>query len=523
MKEEIIEQPLEVVESAGAMRQQQNMDITPGRPEGIKEQSWEGWYCPWKEQPIHRVIEDMFTGQGGCKGAIDPGLNNPTMNGNNSDGYSFLDPYSTELQWRTRVTHSFYTNLFGRYVYSQVNPILGDEDFKILVYKGKSEVPLEDDDFIDWTYNCTMTGTTYRAIQQYAAHQWVAHDVVYLIMTAVGGEPALSVRIATDFLESKSDDVTGELVSIMFWNGIRKDGNKVYAKAIRYFMDGEYCKIELLEGDYSSGDKDDIEWVSMEIRNTEVKEMICYPMMVGARPFGEWLPQNPSSFRMMSSCMALFQSSSKVQWLFTLLCLPIPFVYSEGEISGIKAGGSQLFLITGGGVNGWPPNPGFMQVESSSLNTAIEYLNSIKNDISDIARENGVNTGSANSAQQQSGDSKRFDFLATEQKLKERVRECKTMNRWVFHMYNVYKNRDDSLYDYRITYPDTFYPEEPTTVQDYIDTINMLRELDLSESVAESVKHLVQPLLPNITEAQWNSIAKEVDTKVMAMSANEDE
>ena len=241
----------EVIElDSGQTAQIQDKSINNSEPEGISPESWQGWWVNWKSISIlHTVLDDMFNAKGGCKGEIMDGTD-PDLNGFQYDGYSYIIPYSTELQWRTRVLQSPYTNFFKRFIMAQIRSVFAQDSISYKVYKGSSEKSEKTDDFLDFMNNSTGTGVNYRDLQVFAAQERKTHDVAYYIMTKpVDSDiPALTVRTAVDFIMATGDE-NGKLETIMFYNGKKYVENKMVASAELWYMDGT-CHVQEMEGDW---------------------------------------------------------------------------------------------------------------------------------------------------------------------------------------------------------------------------------------------------------------------------------
>jgi hypothetical protein len=122
---------------------------------------------------------------------------------------------------------------------------------------------------------------------------------------------------------------------------------------------------------------------------------------------------------------------------------------------------------------GFAPKPDYMSVNSSLLPASMDKLKFDLERLRELAKENGVDT--VTGAQAQSGDSKRYEFQATEQKLRGSVDLLIEMDIWVFHMFNIYTARSD-VYTYSRTYPISFYPEEEATLADLSEGVAVANE-----------------------------------------------
>lgn len=505
----------EVIELPDGTGQAQDKSIESGKPEGISPESWVGWWVNWKTVSIHTVLDDMFHAKGGCKGEIMDGTD-PDQNGDRYDGYSYIIPYSTELQWRTRVLQSPYTNFFKRFIMAQIRSVFSEDAISYNVYKGSSKISEENDVFLYFMNNSTGTGVSYRDLQVFATQERKVHDVAYYIMTKPDGSeiPALTIKTAVDFIMATGDK-NGKLEEIMFFNGKKIVNNKIMASAELWYMAGGICYVQDMEGEWDGkrSSLGEVEYKKVgPPQSTGVDEMVVKAHMRGAQPTGEFLPRNPESSSIAMKCMDYFQSESWHSWLMTLTRNPIPYVFTKADIKGLRAGGSQLWVLKGD-QTGYPSAPDFMSPDSALTSVSTDDLNRIKQDISDIARESGVNTGSANSATQQSGESKAYDFIATDVKLQETVTESQEMNKWVGHMFNKYTVRNDDVWTYEITYPTDFFPEEPKSLDEIGGLIDKATLYGLPLLARELILFSARNVLSgSVSEETMNDITSEIES-----------
>ena len=244
--------------------------------------------------------------------------------------------------------------------------------------------------------------------------------------------------------------------------------------------------------------------------------MVVKPFLKEVTPSGEWLPENPSMMRVMNPCMAIFQEESRISWLFALHCLPTPVIW--GNINGALLGaGNMIAQDINNPEKGYAPKPDYMSTPSGHLTEAMSKLQHSIERLREIAKENGVDTKTGSQAQ--SGDSKRFDFQATEQKLRGTVEAAREMDEWVFHMLNVYQVRNDDVYTYSRVYPKDFYPEETATLDEYGYWAELAKENGMQETFNAIVLQGVKKLLgKSLTKDAEKAIFEEVSKMTLGNS-----
>jgi len=138
----------------------------------------------------------------------------------------------------------------------------------------------------------------------------------------------------------------------------------------------------------------------------------------------------------------------------------------------------------------------------------------------DIAKENGVDTKSGSQAQ--SGDSKRYDFQATEQKLGGGVEMARTMDNWVMPMFDKYMNRTEGAYDYKRNYPASFYPEEEPTMDNMLEAIGKFSEYGMMEARNAVALRMVKKLLGrDIEKSDLDEIEQAIENNTVNNSLAE--
>ena len=105
---------IEIIESGGSdpvLTAVVNTGMNQASPAEIKAESWEGYYVDPYTSSKAQVLHDLLTGTGGVAGNLNYADGNLTRSAKYSvmDGpYSYLMPWCSELQWRTREHNSSY-------------------------------------------------------------------------------------------------------------------------------------------------------------------------------------------------------------------------------------------------------------------------------------------------------------------------------------------------------------------------------------------------------------------------------
>ena len=482
-------------------------------PQQAVKQSWVGYYVDPTQQPIHYVLRDAFYSVGGFAGDIDVSSENPSKRGD-ATRYSYVDPMSSELQYRNRVKQTKYFNYFARLVNSVVNPVFSRSIIETNSYLGSSNEKSEDKLLTRWVSDCTGTNTSYRQIQKNAMQKLTTHDAVYYTMTKKEGAelPSLSVYSAVDVIDSHCDEY-GLLDNIMFNRGHKIIDGEQVETAIQFFMNGGYCYIQWwLRGNSRT------DWaIYGDEKSTGVAEMVATAHISQAVSVGEIVPKYPSMKSLLDPCLAIFQDESKLSWLYSLHNLPTPYWW--GSIEGAFIGAGQGFQNeTSDPNNGYAPAPNYMSVNSSLLPASVDKLKFNLERLKDIAKESGIETNTGQQAQ--SGYSKEFEFQATEERLRGTVDKCKEMDKWVFRMLDIYLVR--SNYRYERQYPKTFYPEQQPTLEDYSEWVDKANDAGLVRTRNILIERAVKTLLGrSISDLDSEVITSEISKSSIESSVLE--
>ncbi|MCP4337373.1 MAG: hypothetical protein GY799_00460 [Desulfobulbaceae bacterium] len=491
-------------------------------PQAIVQESWAGIYVDPFQQDIHILLDHSYYGSGGFAGDI-------PISGSGNGKITYMVPMATELNFRNRVKQTVYRGDFGRFIDSQVSPIFAQARIATTVYLGDTLVE-NDKDVVRWMKDCTGNGKSYNSMQQFALTELRVHDVAYHAMTKGEGQdlPSLSEYRAIDMIMAVSD-VNGALESIMFYKGCKVVEEVEYVTAIQFYMSNGTCKIQRHYAEVGNGTGnwcgvvgkwDDVEWKNDgPEKDTEIDEMVVFPQLPVATADGEWKPLIPRSRRVAMACLGIYQERGKNGWLYALHNLPTPVMW--GDIKGILIGAGQMIAQDSTDPNnGYPPAPMYMSPDSSLLTVSDKHIEDSIAHMRDIAKENGVDSKSGSQAQ--SGDSKRYDFQATEQKLGGGVEMCRTMDEWVFPMFDKYTNRTEGQYTYTRNYPVSFYPEEEATIDDMLEIVGKLSEFEMVEARNAIALRMVKKALGrDVDEDDMKEITKAIENNTVNNSLAE--
>ncbi len=498
--------------STGAIDRQPETDL----PEQMKD-DWKGVYKNPFKQNKHILLYDMYNQSGGFARDIpDTG---------SGGGFTYCIPFTMERQFRSRAQRAPNVYYYPMAIDSTVKPAFSQSKVVTSVKMGESE-EYTDSEMNRFMRNATGRGESYNKIQEAAMINLKIADIAFHAMTKAEGAtiPSISEFRSIDLILSIEEGNERE-ESISFYRGsyLKKEGDTAtrYATAIEFYMEGGYCWIQNWEGEWKSssvGEWAEVEWERTGVpKNTEIDEMVVFTQRSTASPTMDMLPETPSSFRLCTACLDIFQFKSLVGWTFALTAMPTPYIY--GDIKGLLYGMSQAIEIPENPMGQSVPAPGFMSPNSANLTVCNEHVELCKEDMREVANEGGISTTTG--AQAQSAESKSFEFKATEEKCRSTVNDCNDFDEWAFSMFDKYMKRAEGVYEYSRSYPSQFYPDKDPEITDLIEGVNMAYEQALPATTNVLFEKLVHQLTKgDLTEDQKAAVAEELTQRTVIKQAD---
>ena len=467
---------------------------------GIRKQSWAGIYRDYRDVNKHVVLEDMLYGIGGVSGF---GI---SMNQNVLNAYSYITPLSTELQYVDRVRNGDYTNQFGRYINARVNPVVsGQTEHEVR----SGDMGVTDDEWERFLKNAGRRGTTYQSTRRAALRELLAHDIVYIITDRVGENREYYVKVKT-INEVSPDHIGvgeyGDLLSLFVLD------DKRAGTASRWHMVDGVCYRDR----YTCKPKDrdgskywyEWKWELDTSINTGADFMLVQPVVIGDTGYH---PQHPESWNLARVCMDYYQQENRHQWLMTLA--RNPKFETFGDLEGVRGAIGNALVKSGDANNNYPPQSAFIEPSPQNIEQSRKGLQDAMQSIREIASDHGVTINETSAGQ--SGESKKYDYDATEKGCLETERLARKIDEIVIDAYKKMFNRG---YDYIFRYAGSYTPESQVEARDALDILSVMERINAQEAFAEIANELTRRVVGSkLPSARMNEISEEISAQATNM------
>jgi hypothetical protein len=480
----------------------------PSPQTGIQKESWDGIYRDYRDTPIHQVLSDCYTGIGGLKGSSASGE------------YSYLTPFKSELQWLTRLSITEYVNYMRRFVNVRIDPIYTGVTLHNKITLGGEEYGGEAYGFAEWLSAVDGVNKDYNSFQRTFSRWNLTNDVAYAIMDKNKvNKIVMFYRRAIDVIgEPVTDWDTNELNSIWFYDRkvLQKDGTYKIYSTLWEMKDGyqwRVTKSAYLNPAYNTVQQD---WKNISKVNTGSQTPLVFASVIGDHDSGCYLPDQTKSYDVARLSLRIYNMMSNIFWLLVLQGHSILFVH--GKISGLSASQSILNLpVSADGSS--VPNPDFISPDAELPRVHIETLNFVLKQLFDIMKEFGVSVSEGSTSQAQSGESKSYDFQATNNAILSTVENVLVpLDRWVIQTYlhlNGVPLENIKQYGFERSYPNDFFPTPEDALVDLIDSAESAKSngfLTLSAQIWGKIARKI--LKGDLTPELYKELLEEVTRNI---------
>jgi len=451
--------------------------------------------------PVHQFIADGLSGGGGFSGDID----SEKM----GYKYSYLHFWKSEYQYYDRIRMSQYYNFFNRAISAKVNPIFASKPISTTVKL--TEKYEENHPFIDW---CKLADgyNPLQFIEQSYAKNGTAHGCAYLAMMPSEWDATqiiLKHYSPNDVLDYDTDRGRPVFYRMLDY----QDGDKVYAT--EYTYNGSSTTItKKVAVVYGGQDLEQAQWkdAGYSVTVTAVSDFIVNMIPFEPLKFGEIVPKNPKNYSTLKIVADIWQKMSLKGW--TIAKQAHSKFYMYGKTSGVNAFLDSYIEIPIGADGKAPPAPDFASPDEELPRVAQEDIDTKISYMRDIFREDGVSTVEHSTSQSQSGDSKSYDFQATQLALQSTVQRLQVGFRWIYQTWFAYNGLDASKYtEIERHYPMNFFPKPEQALVDLLDVVDKLESRGLVESAKEVYKKImIVATGGEVSEERMEELMNEINT-----------
>lgn len=468
----------------------------------VDTESWAGVYKNFSSQNVNIAIDDAYTGGGGFLGNVDQ-----------AGAYSYIVPKTTENFYLTRVVLTQYINFFAPYIDAKVDPVFSNGVRDYVLDGGDNNI--EEDVWLDFVDDATGTGKSLNEIRENAAKDAWKHLVSYLIMDKVESDAGKDNRViiytrsASEVDEYQRNTRNMKLETITFWEQpiVDIDGNYIYVKH-RW----EIGQLVVLHSDPVSRwqDKTDIEYKEFETISTGINVLNVYPMFSGYAAIGDYKPALPDSFKVARICAMIYNLQN---WLNYLLFKQGHGLYVfQGELDGLRDALSNIVTIPADTQDSkykmptiLEPDPELPRAHSQNIQEVVKLMIAVMGN-------NGVTVTESNTAE--SGRSKAFDFIGTNDTLLKTIRMLERADKWIKEMFNLFEARTLN-YQYITKYPTEFYPDTGLNALDVMELAKEMEDRGMENVVKEMFKNIIATVLRDVQPEKLTEIMNDVDDYVI--------
>lgn len=478
-----------------------NEDVGNTPVQNVDTESWADLYVHFSDQNINIAIEDAYTGGGGFLGAIEK-----------YDAYSYIVPKITENFYKTRVSLSQYINYFAPYIDAKVDPVfsMGVTDYIL----GDAD---DEDPWMKFVENATNTGVSLNEIRSEAAKIAHRHQVSFLIMDKTENEdgersPIVYTKSAKDVDVYERDPRTMRLQAITFWDEPERVNNNTVRFVKRKWEAGFLTILKSKEVNYRV-DKEKLEYEVDDVFETGIDVLNVYPMF-SKGTFGDYKPTLPPSFAVARICSDIYNRWNQLAYVVFKQCHGIMAV--QGEFEGLRDALSNCIEIPADTAERKYKMPEMISPDPELPRVHIEQIKELINSMVAIMGHDGVDVVQTNQAE--SGLSKAFDMVGTNQALNSTVKMLQSADKWIKKTFNKFEAREGTSLEYVTTYPTDFFPDSGVELLDLMDLAKEFESRGMKELVRESLRAIAAKGLKDLSPDRLNDVLDDVDNYVETLS-----
>lgn len=448
-------------------------------------------YKDWREVDIHQFLAECYNGTGGFSGRTEPKYQGEIVS-------SYIIPNASENFYQTRVRMSAYTNYFKKYINAKFNPIFTSE-IKCNVEVDKNII--DNHPYYDFMENITGGGVSAQDFKRAAIRESYIHDVCYVVMDKASDSinPFVYLRTPLD-LEGYSTNEMGALISVMFYEGEEETPTgKIYKR--RYIGVDEW-RMEISDNR--------IDW-RVDPESVVPNNMGIIPVypMFSSRPedLTDFKVCNPVNRDIAGMNCWLYDKQSKLDYLIDKQAHSILKI--QGSIDSLPNGRDNALVIAESDKAIF--EPGYISPDSSLPGVHSDRIEQQVKFMFDLMADSGVEAVAASPGQAESGVSKSFDFVATNDTLKLTVTILAQFDNWLVSTYKRFTG-DGGVWDASCEYPTDFMPRASMGAQAYIDLYDFYVANNLYEAAQDTLLRLRALIDPMADKKEMQAILDEIQT-----------
>lgn len=465
-------------------------------------------YIPFSDQNVNVALQDAYDGGGGFRGDI----------GNTRSFYSYVVAKPTENYPKTRISLNQYINFYAAYNDAKVDPVFsfGVRDYVTL---RDSDKEITDDPWVKFTEKANNSGVSLNDLRCEESKHAHKDDMVYLIMDKVNNEAGENVvsetfKKAIDVDAYVSNPNTALLESITFWEA----SEAVVGSDEKLTGEVKFVKhrweagkqVELKSQPVSPNtQRDDQNLIFKETDEfpTGIKSMTVYPMTPIVPEYGCYKPLLPKSYDVARLCADIHNARNILAYL--LFKQGHSLLIFQGKTEGLRDPLSNVVEIPAGTSEHTIAMPTILSPDAELPRAHMEQIRETFEYMVSIMGHNGV---SVVQKKAESGESKSYDMVGTNQTLLSTVEMNKKADIWRKRIFNEFEARTDQ-YKYHTEYPKDFYPSTGVDLQDLIDVADWFVNHGQFVAATRAAKLLATTFFKEIPREELIEIIDSIEIK----------
>lgn len=465
----------------------------------------------WKnfgDQDVHIAVDDCYTGFGGFRGNFnDPGF------------YTYVVPRRAEKFFLDRVAGSTYPNFYAPYIDAKVDPTfsMGVED-KVK----KNDEYVDNDKWLDYAEDATGTGKSLNEMRKGTSLEAWNHGVSFLVMDKAF-RPDMGVNFPYRYTRSVLDldaygveNRTMRLDWISFWEvpEIVRDASKTptgetrFVKRVHGVKEGRGY-VEVFKSEpvtlTTSTDKEKLKYESTDFWYTGIAELNVYPMFSQPEEIGCYKPYKPKSYDVARLCFMIYDKLNLMSYV--MFKQGHGLIAVQGNLTGAQDFLSSFIVL--------PPStseqkyvmPTILSPDADLPRVHLEIIQKLIEWLIAMMGTNGINMVEKKA---ESGISKGFDYIATNQTNLQNIEMNKAADKWEKARFNDFEGRPQDVYEYETRYPTDFFPEAAMETINLVEISEFFKANGAETTAKEIMKQLASSTLPETTPETLTEINKEI-------------
>ena len=443
----------------------------------------------------YTFLYDAFYGCGGFYGDASIG------------SYVIHSRSEPHTKYSERVQRGYYPNMFEPFITAQYRPVSSEQPPTTVILDSSDNPLTTDIGYNDFIADINGAGLNKDRFYQNLARSSYSDAVTYVVMDKMKGdvEPFCYQQDAiTVEKESIETDRKGNLTQIAFIveDGFDTDSKQIY-KRTTWTNDS-------VKEETTTDTGSDRKWTLVSEQPLQIDYMPVYPVFSQQRSdTKEYLPFPASSFKIAGINTALYNSA--VEYIWHVYSQALGRMWTTADIESIKDANSSAIKLDGD-LQGGTPAIGYVSADTGIAKSHLDAISFHINMLINLMAEQGVIVTRMESNNEESGRSKAFTYRAQNSKLNSTVNNMYVpLDKWMQETYKQY-NDPTGTWSAVTTYKTDYAIQDPITITDLRDVIDVMKEFKLIEPLKGAIKNAVRKVANN--DSEYAIMEEEIDALI---------